>query len=416
MDRRREVASSFPDDIAACVSLEAAASKQLQLSGATRPFLRVAVFSNHLTHRGGTGITRYSQELVRALAQSALHVQVTPVATWSSLNAATMQQMGIPSVRLLPTGRWLTPLLWRTIKVPKLEHLVGAEVDIVHATSVTHQVATRLPLVVTIHDLGPLLHPAWFHTSARWNMQTNLKYAIERASALVCVSRVTASSLIEYAKEHYCVDLCSRACVIYEGVSEHFFEEPDPGLLPHAAREPFILAVGRTSPRKNLGNLLRAVEKLRHAIPHNLIVAGGDGWDYNEINVLRSELGLAHRVHLLGYVSNAQLHALYASASVFVLPSLFEGFGLPILEAMASSCPVITSNLSSLPEVAGDAAVLVDPQNVDEMADAIKTVCVDQSIANELRGKGSARARRFTWERCASETAELYCDVLSRYG
>jgi glycosyltransferase involved in cell wall biosynthesis len=173
-------------------------------------------------------------------------------------------------------------------------------------------------------------------------------------------------------------------------------------------RQPYILAVGKISPRKNLEMVIRALDKLHSRIPHHLVTVGGDGWDFKGIKDLVATLGLADRVHSLGFVSDETLNALYAKASLFIYPSLFEGFGLPVLEAMATGCPVITSNLSSLPEVAGEAALLIDPRNLDEMASAIEAICTDSTLASALQRNGKKRAGQFSWKKCAEETALIY--------
>jgi len=249
-------------------------------------------------------------------------------------------------------------------------------------------------------------------------MQKRLEQEIKKAVALICVSQTTAVSLKEYVQRRYAVDLSNRTYALHEGISEIFFQTPNPSALGlnddfDFLRQPFILAVGKISPRKNLEVVIRALKRLQSSIPHHLVTVGGDGWDFQESRNLVNSLGLADRVHFLGYVSDEQLHSLYNKATLFIYPSLFEGFGLTILEAMASGCPVVTSNISSLPEVAGDAALLVDPHNVDGVAVAIETICNDHSYGDELKQKGRERAKLFSWKNCAKETSAIYDDLIS---
>ena len=159
--------------------------------------------------------------------------------------------------------------------------------------------------------------------------------------------------------------------------------------------------------------MIRALEKLKSSIPHHLVTVGGDGWDFQEVKNLVSSFGLVDRVHFLGYVSDEQLRTLYAQATLFIYPSLFEGFGLPVLEAMASGCPVITSSISSLPEVAGDAALLINPHSVGDVTVAMESICNNPDFANELKIMGRKRASLFSWKRCAEETLLVYNTLIS---
>jgi len=279
-------------------------------------------------------------------------------------------------------------------------------------------VATSKPMAITVHDLGPLTHTQYFPRNSKFLMERALRFAIKRAHAFVCVSQATADELLEYSRQKYSADLSDRTFVVHEGVSEAFLHPPENldalwREISSRVREPFILSVGKLSPRKNLEAVIKALRKLEDKIPHHLVTVGGTGWDYREIMDLVQTLGLSDRVHFLGYVSDERLRALYCKASVFVFPSLFEGFGLPVLEAMACGCPVITSNCSSLPEVAGDAAVLVDPHDVDALAAAMEAVCADQGYALELSRKGKERAGLFSWRKTAEEIASIYKRVIA---
>ena len=150
---------------------------------------------------------------------------------------------------------------------------------------------------------------------------------------------------------------------------------------------------------------------LEDDLPHHLVLVGGDGWDVEAVYALLGDSTIRHRVHFLGYVNDSQLRSLYRGASAYVHPSLYEGFGLTLLEAMACECPVVTSRVYSLPEVAGEAAVLVDPVSVPELAQAIRDICTDETLAGSLREKGRQRAAGFRWDRCAGEVAAVYRKV-----
>jgi glycosyltransferase involved in cell wall biosynthesis len=379
----------------------------------------IVFFSNHFARKSGTGITRYAWGLVGGIANQISPYKVIPVATWSDRKKEDLKSLKEKTgLRLLCTGRRLTPFLWMTVGLPKLEQLLDFPVSLVHINDVSYPIATAKPYVVTIHDIGPLTHPEYFNNDSFRLTIRGLEHGIKKASAFVCVSQVTADSLKDYVQTHYAVDLSDRTFVTYEGVSDYFFTPSDDSAFDQEPaleflKQPFILAVGKISPRKNLEIVINALARIQSKITHHLVTVGGDGWDFENVKTLVNSLGLGDRVHFLGYVNDEMLHALYCKAALFIYPSLFEGFGLPVLEAMASGCPVVTSNVSSLPEVAGDAAVLVDPKSADDIASAIESVCLNRSLADELRRKGNERAHQFSWQRCAWETVRVYEELIS---
>jgi glycosyltransferase involved in cell wall biosynthesis len=374
----------------------------------------IAFFSNQFARKDGTGVARYANGLLEGFKRLDTPPNVVPVATWSNRDLEDLETLKEKTgLRILSTGRWLTPFLWMTIGVPKLEHLLDLQIDIVHINDLGYLVPTSKPYAVTVHDLGPLTHPEYFENDSFWVMKKCLGQAVKKAAAFICVSQATADSLEDYVQRKYSVSLSNRIYVTLEGISEQFFQSPDFSVLDKNKKfdfihQPFILAVGKISPRKNLEVVIRALERVKASIPHHLVTVGGNGWDFQGIKTLVDSLGLSDRVHFVGYVSDEQLHALYVKATLFIYPSLLEGFGLPILEAMASGCPVVTSNISSLPEVAGDAALLVDPSKTEDVVLAIETVCKDVVFAADLKRKGKARAHQFSWEKCAQETLDIY--------
>jgi len=225
-----------------------------------------------------------------------------------------------------------------------------------------------------------------------------------------------------------------RLSIIPEGVSEEFFRAGNrracgtpsaktvlphhsiPPLLHHSLPPdvPYFLWAGSLNPRKNLPRVVEAFEKITEAIPHHLVLSGGLGWDSHEA-LRRIQNSPAHRrIHLLGHVGDDELRSLYQGATAFVYVSLMEGFGLPILEAMACGCPVITSNLSSMPEVAGDAAFLVDPLDTDDIGAAMHCLATDLTFAKHLSNRGRARAEEFHWEACAWAVAKVYRQVATK--
>lgn len=381
--------------------------------------MTVAFFSNQFASRVRHGVARYARELFHAMRELGSSWKILPVAAWSDLRSEELQRLQAETeLRLFPLGRRLTPLAWTFLHRPKIEDWLECEIGLVHAVSLGYSVATLKPLVVTIHDIGPLTHPQYFTNKASWVFMRSLKQAVRDAATLICVSQATANELQEYVLSNYGENIVDRIRVVLEGVASEFFEASDGGGLDPVegvghGGPPFILAAGKISPRKNVQGVIRALGELKDRVPHHLVAVGGDGWDFEQVKAQVDNFGIGDRVHLVGYVSDEQLRTLYRKAAVYVHASFFEGFGLTVLEAMAAGCPVVTSNCSSLPEVAGNAARLVDPHNVGEIAEAIANICEDQELATDLRERGRARSKMFTWERCARQVEAIYREVAS---
>jgi glycosyltransferase involved in cell wall biosynthesis len=300
-------------------------------------------------------------------------------------------------------------LWWTQHGVTRAARRVGA--DLLHVPTILAPISSPVPLVVTIHDLSvlnfPERFPWWFRT---WTAFTLPRVAVN-AAVVITDSQASRDDVLRRWP-----GLESRIAVVRLGIPAREPSWNDPARLERLRREyrldrPFALTVGTPEPRKNLPRLLRALRRLR-AEPATrdiiLVHAGPPGWLGDAVHVAVRDLGLADAVRFAGFVPDADLPALYAMARVTVYPSLFEGFGLPILEAMASGCPVVTSNVSSMPEVAGEAAILVDPANVDEIADAIRRLWLDDELRGRYRRAGLERSARFTIERMARETIAAY--------
>lgn len=236
-----------------------------------------------------------------------------------------------------------------------------------------------------------------------------IRLSAKRASAIIADSESTRRDILRV------VPIApQKITAVPLGVSNVFKPMRTPGAFEEIRRRyqlpaRIILCVGELQARKNLPTLIRAYGRLvQQGLTHSLVIAGRKGWMYDELFQAVQSLNLTDRVIFTGYVPEQDLPLLYNVADVFVYPSLYEGFGLPVLEAMACGIPVVTTNVSSMPEITGDAGVLVDPYDVDSMADAIRRVVVDREIHAELECKGLERARMFSWERTAKETVAVY--------
>lgn len=257
--------------------------------------------------------------------------------------------------------------------------------------------AVRCPTVVTVHDLSFEHHPEWMARHDRVLFQTLVPRAVRRAARVLTVSETTRRDIVE----RYRV-APERVVVTHNGVDERF--RPDG---PRLDRSPFLLFVGALHPRKGLPTALEALARLPDAPP--LLVVGPAKHGAPAVEAAVARLGLEHRVELVGHVDDAELARLYRSAEAFVFPSLFEGFGLPVVEAMASGTPVVTTTAGSLPEVAGGAAVLVPPGDPAALADGIEQALTDPS---SWHAAGLANAARFRWDALAGRTADVYREVL----
>jgi glycosyltransferase involved in cell wall biosynthesis len=381
--------------------------------------IHIGYFSNQFASFNGHGIARYAHHLYKALLQNNTSLALHPI---SASTNGTKEELNTLKLRtglqVLPWGRKVTPLAWIFFNFPFLENGITNQIDIVHALSLGYKVATLKPYVVTIHDIGPLTHPQFFTKKDQWFMKGSLKQAVNKGAAMICVSQATADAVEAYALANYNKSVKERLHVVHEGVDATFFKAPnieeitDYHIVKSLLNTSFVLTVGQISPRKNLQTVLRAFNKLKDKLPNlQLITVGGNGWDYDKVKEQVKVLGLENRVHFLGYVSDDLLRFLYRKAVVFVYPSLFEGFGLTVLEAMASSCPVITSNTSSLPEISGDAAILINPEDVDELSANIALVSTNKKIREQMITKGLQRVKTFTWEKAAALTFDIYKNI-----
>ena len=257
------------------------------------------------------------------------------------------------------------------------------------------------PAVVTIHDLG-YLHFPYAHTwRQRQYLDWSTRWSARVAARVIAISRATADDLqVAYAIDRRKIDVIYEATVPTEDMDAA--ASPLPAQLPGS----YALFIGTIQPRKNLVRLAQAYAQLvkSHAVPWDLVIAGGRGWLSDDVVRAIEDLTLPDRIHLLGYVPQAQLPALLHGARLFCFVSLYEGFGLPILEAQAAGVPVMSANNSSLPEVAGDAAILVDPTDVDAIAEAMLRLSSDEALRQHLIAAGRANVTRFSWQKAARET------------
>lgn len=359
----------------------------------------------------GAGIGRYTRELIRAAVPLDRGVRYTLFYAAGGLPPALPYLAELralaaanPNVAVRPIG--LTPrrltILWQRLRLPlRVERLVGP-LDIVHAPDFVLP-PTGARTLLTVHDLTFLVRPECAEEGLRRYLTRAVPRALRRADMVLVDSRATADDLARLLGVGG-----ARVRLIYPGVDPRF--RP----LPAAQVEPlrvqlglpaeFLLFVSTIEPRKNLVRLIEAYALLGPGAPH-LVIAGRRGWLYEEVFAAVGRAGVGGRVRFLDFVDDAQLPALYNLARAFVYPSLYEGFGLPALEALACGTPVVTAAVSSLPEVAGEAAVLVDPLSVESIAAGIRRALAE---GERLRAAGPAQAGRFSWGAAARELLTCY--------
>ena len=305
---------------------------------------------------------------------------------------------------------------WYAVPVGMPLKLLGSQADLLHATYVAPPLCPK-PFVLTVHDLGFEIHPEFFPPLVRHRLSLLMRHGVRRAANIIAVSEETKRTLIDY----YDVE-ASRITVTPNGVEAPFFEPEDEGDVQirtgYNLPPDYILYVGKLQARKNIAQLLRAYALLRQSREDTpqLVLVGQRTWLADEIYSVLDELKLHDAVCFTGHVPDEHLAAIYRGALVFVYPSLFEGFGIPLLEAMACGVPVACSNVSSLPEVVGDAALQFDPLDAEDIADKIAKIIDDSTLRSSLIARGHKRAAQFTWENTAQKTLQVFRDTANKIG
>ncbi len=268
--------------------------------------------------------------------------------------------------------------------------------------------------IITIHDMSYHHYPQYTWPGHEGDLQAHLKDHANKADLIMCISENTKKDVMNILGIPE-----NKIWVTYMGVSEEFKYYRDKSIMNNFRQrsglpERFILFVGTMEPRKNLIRLIEAYYLLlsHYNIKEPLVIVGGKGWKNDFLYQRIKELKIEDKLIITGYVSDEDLPLYYNAATVFAYPSLYEGFGIPVIEAMACGVPVVTSNVSSLPEVAGDAAVLVNPEEPEEIAAAIYRIMIDEDLYESLREKGFKQASKFTWEACAKKTLEAISHVI----
>ncbi|MCA9934304.1 MAG: glycosyltransferase family 4 protein [Ardenticatenaceae bacterium] len=378
--------------------------------------MRIGIDVTSAVVQGG-GIGRYTRELVRALAQqdspyeyrffSAKRPSILPVPN------PLPEQDGISYHPAPLNERWLYRL-WYRLRLPLPVQLITGRLDLFHSPDfVLPPVSGGIPTLLTVHDLSFAHYPEVFPEPLVRYLNTVVPWSVGRATHILADSQATKDDLTTLWHVP-----AEKITVLYSGVDPRF-RPVESGAVMTAVRQryqlgdaPYMLAVGTVQPRKNYQMLIRAFAPLAGKFPHNLIIAGGKGWLYDEMMAEVGRQGLDGRVHFIGFVDDDDLPALYSGADLYVFPSLYEGFGLPLLEAMGCGVPVLTSNASSLPEVAGAAAVQLSPHDETAWTTAMAELLGDDTRRVQMVAAGFRQARQFSWGKSAKQLLAIYADLL----
>lgn len=338
--------------------------------------------------------------------------QIVPVV----FGYASRQQLDGEAVEYLP--RYNMAAMWSVMSGMGFlgASRLRARVDVFHATDHYTPTFKHIPVVATLMDAIPLSHPQWVSRRARALKNWLWRQSAHWADHVVTISEFSRHEIVRY----FGID-AQKISVTPLGVDGRYFERLSGDMAEQAVAdlnlpERFFMFVGTFQPRKNIERIIDAHETLpagvRKAVP--LLIVGRNGWSSDRLVARLTAYGNTGEVRWLQNVGDTAKRVMMQRATALVFPSLFEGFGLPVLEGFASQTPVITSNVTSLPEVAGDAAWMVDPYSVPALTEAMATLAREEAIGEGMVAKGMARARQFTWEACASQTVQVYERVLSK--
>jgi glycosyltransferase involved in cell wall biosynthesis len=368
------------------------------------------------------GIGRYTRGLVQALTRL------------DSENQYTLMVLGRTGAHFIPptlptnfklrfapiSDRWAT-VLWYRLNLPLPVELFSGQADLFHGPSFTLP-PSLTPSLLTVHDLSFLRYPQGAHPALLAWLTKAVPRSLRRARHVLADSESTRADLIELMQVP-----TDRITVIGAGVEERFQPVTEPETLGqiqarYKLPDRFILSVSTLEPRKNFTGLIAAFSQMAAAseMPSiadlHLVIAGGKGWLYDDIFAAAKTSPFRERIHFAGYVADEDLPALYSLATLFAFPSHYEGFGIPVLEAMACGTPVVCANNSSLPEIAGDAALMVEATDMEALADAMRRLVVDSLLREKLIRRGYEQARKFRWEEAARRLLGVYSEIARGWG
>lgn len=361
----------------------------------------------------GTGVATYTRSLVEALLKASSNDDY--ILFGSSLRTRRILKEFLKSLQTKTAkGKFsylppkLLEFLWNGVHLFPIENFIG-EVDVFHSSDWLEPPTKFAKKVTTLHDLTVFKYPETFSPAGGHDIVKNQKrklfFAKRECDRIICVSKTTKNDAMEI------LGIPERKLeVVYEAADPFYFPRGNEAVIKvrdkFHIKGDFLLCVGTREPRKNLDRVVMAFSEITQKYPNlNLVIAGKYGWGDEKMSKVKGQMS---KVKILGYVEKEDLAGLYSGAIAFTYPSLYEGFGLPILEAMACGCPVVTSNLGSMKEIAGEAAVLVDPVSISGIASGILKIVGDSKTRNDLINEGQKRNLEFSWEKTAFQTLDIY--------
>jgi len=369
--------------------------------------MNVGLISDAINNENITGIGNYTYNLFKKLLEVNTHGRYF-VINYQDMKIFDRDTLIVenPFKQILQTYMWYPYLIIRLRKT---------DLDLIHNPSqIPTFFDTKQIYIITVHDLTPIIFPKEHKSGKSLIYKLLFPRTLKTADKIIAVSYSTKQDLLKYFKV-----ADKQIKVIHEAADEKFQpldkETIQKFKTKYNLNSPFILYVGTLEPRKNIPTLIKAFYNLRkYNLPHKLVITGKKGWKYNSIFEIIEKFDIQGDVIFTGYMPDEDLPALYNAADLFVYPSLYEGFGLPPLEAMSSGCPVITSNTSSLPEVVGDAGIMIDPYDVDTLTSSIYKVLTNDGLKADMVEKGLERAKMFSWEKTAKETLKIYREIYNK--
>jgi len=363
-----------------------------------------------------TGVGVYAVNLIRQISELDHKNEYTILIQDDENSFETIHRSNINFIKIC--NKIFRILLFRfffeQVLIPFI--LILKKVDVFHSIHYSFPLLTfGRKRIVTVHDLTFFIFPELHTFVKRYYFRLFIHLAARIADQIICASKSTQTDLIDLSGiQQDKIKIINLAKTNWDN---SLFTDKNFNTLKNkfSIKDEFLLFVGMIEPRKNLDKLVMAFDKLRKEYDkYQLVIAGPKGWHYESLFRLIDTLEFKDKILFTGYINDNEKAILMKNAKIFVYPSLYEGFGLPVLEAMSLGVPAITSNVSAMPEIAGDAAVLINPESVDELYEGIKKLIEDKQFYNEMKEKAVFRASQFSWEKTAKETVEIYESVLSK--
>lgn len=371
--------------------------------------MRIAIdYTAAITQSAGIG--RYTRNLVQSLASLHTTDDFTLFSSELPRGPDHLPQTSNIHPRFMNIGNRRMTILWHRAHMPLPAELVMGFADVIHGPDFSLPPVLRTRRVVTIHDLAFITHPDCAVPSLTRYLHQVVPRAVKAADRVIAVSQRTADDLVKYLHVP-----ATKITTIHLGIDEAFCASPSTEAIRNVVAkyrlsQPFVLAIGTIEPRKNYESLIRAFAEARYLPdgPRMLVIAGRKGWMYEGVFAAVRDLNLADAVRFVDYVPDDELVPLLHAAAALAMPSIYEGFGIPVVEAMAAGTPVICSTGGSLPEIAGDAALIVPPTDIGALRDALVLVIRDHEIRESLKQRGHERSRLFNWKVAAQAHLDVY--------